>query len=108
MLLNRKEFDEINVPGCSAAQCRFVIVFYDAFCLRTVEIHPFTAGFATTPIVVFYLKRLVRTSRRCNRLYSDNTNFGGASLPLIRSSYSSFKLFGPFLADNEWELQITS
>jgi len=108
MLLNRQELDKINFPGCSATQCRFVIVFYDAFCLRTVETNPFTARFAPTPFVCFYLKRLVSTRRTCNRLYTDNTNFGGASLKSIRSSYSSRKLFSPFLAENEWEIQVAS
>ena len=106
MLLDRQELDEINFPRCSATQCRLVIVLYDAFCLRTVEINPFTARFAATPVVFFYLKRLVMTSRRCNRLYTDNTNFGGASPTSIRSSYLSFELFSPFLADNEWKLKV--
>jgi len=59
-------------------------------------------------MVCFYLERLVSTSRRCNLLYTDNTAFGGAPLTAIRSSYSSFKLFSPFLADNEWELEVES
>src|SRR5262245_7853894 len=102
MLLNRQELDEINFPRCSAALCRSVIVLYDAFCLGTIEINVSTARFATTPMIGFYLKRLVSTSRTCNLLYTDNTAFGGAPLTAIRSSYSSFKLFSPFLADNEW------
>src|SRR5215475_487516 len=106
MLLNRQELDEINFPGCSAAQCRLVIQFYDAFCLGTVEIDPFAARFAATPMVCFNLERLVSTSRRCNFLYTDNSAFGGAPWTSIRSSYSSFKLFSPCLADNEWELEI--
>src|SRR5262245_43551912 len=64
MLLNRQEFDEINLPGCNAAQGRFVIVFYHAFCLWTVEINVSTARFAPTPMICFYLKRLVSSSRR--------------------------------------------
>src|SRR5262245_9144759 len=108
MLLNRKKFDEINVPSRSAAQCRLVIVFYDTFCLGTVEIDPFAARFTPTPMVCFYLERLVSTSRRCNLLYTENTTFGDASLTSIRSSYVSFKLFSPFLTDNEWKLEVES
>jgi hypothetical protein len=58
MLLNRQELDKINFHGCSAAQCRSVIVFYDAFCLGTIEINVSTARFAPTPMIGFYLKRL--------------------------------------------------
>ena len=106
VLRNRRELDEINFPSCSAAQCRLVIVFYDAFCLGTVEINVSTARFAPTPMIRFYLKRLVSTSRRCNILYTENTTFGRAFFTSIRSSYSSFKLFSPFLADNERELKV--
>ena len=99
LLLNRRELYEVNFPGCSAAQCRLVIVLYDAFCLGTVEISVSTARFAPTPMIGFYLKRLVGASRRCNRLHTDNTNVGRAFLTSIRSSYSSFKLFSPFRAN---------
>ena len=106
VLRNRRELYEINFPSCSAAQCRLVVIFYDAFCLGTIEINVSTARFAPTPMIRFYLKRLVSTSRRCNRLYTDNANFRDASLKSIRSSYSSFKLFSPFLADNKRELKV--
>src|SRR5262245_42736335 len=106
MLLNRQELDKINFPGCSAAQCRFVIVFYDAFCLGTIEINVSTARFVPTPMIRFYLKRLVSTCRRCNILCTENTTVGDPSLTSIRSSYLSFKLFSPFLADNERELKV--
>ena len=106
VLRNRRELYEINFPSCSAAQCRLVVIFYDAFCLGTVEINVSTARFAPTPMIRFYLKRLVSTSRRCNILYTENTAFGSASLTSIRSSYSSFKLFGSFLTDNERELKV--
>jgi hypothetical protein len=108
MLLNRRELDKINFPGCSAAQCRLVIVLYDAFCLGTVEINISTARFAPAPMIGFYLKRLVGPSGRCNLLYTENSTFEGAILKSIRSSYAGFKLFSPFLADNEWEIQVTS
>jgi hypothetical protein len=106
MLLNRQELDEVNFPGRSAAQCRLVLVLYDAFCLGTVIIDPLAARFAATPVVFFYLERLVMTSRSCNRLYTDNTNLGGAFPTSIRSSYLSLELFSPFLADNEWKLKV--
>jgi hypothetical protein len=106
MLLNRRELYEINFPSCSAAQCRLVVIFNDAFCLGTIEINVSTARFAPTPMNGFYLKRLVSTSRRCNMLYTENVIFGGASFTSIRPSYSSFKLFSPFLADNERELKV--
>jgi hypothetical protein len=57
-------------------------------------------------MIGFYLKRLVGTGRRCNLFYTENCTFGCASFKPIRSSYSSFKLFSPFLADNEWELKV--
>ena len=106
LLRNWRELDEINFPGCSAAQRRLIIVFYDAFCLGTIEINVSTARFARTPMIRFYLKRLVSTSRRCNILHAENTTVGGPSLTSIRSSYLSFKLFSPFLADNERELKV--
>ena len=95
--------DEINFPGCSAAQCRLVIVFYDAFCLGTIEINVSTARFAPTPMIGFYLKRLVRPAEdvisSIPRTLFSEVRLSRRFVPLIRVSNSSV-LFCPTMSGN--------